>query len=94
MLWGPASGKDGKAITMLWAEQQLGFDVIELARDPLHYNMCRVERLVQQRVHRYPLGQRLWRVAGAGGNKMYIDKDNRKKGKEDRMVKLFFHLLP
>ena len=52
--------------------------------------MCRVERLAQQRAHKYPLGQRLWRIVGAGGNKYYDDKDDKKKGKEDRMVKLFF----
>ena len=36
------------------AEQQLGFDYVELARDPLYYNMCRVERLAKQRAHKYP----------------------------------------
>ena len=77
-------------ITISEAEQQLGFDYVELARDPLYYNMCRVERLAQERAHKYPLGQRLWRIAGAGDNKYYLDKDDKKKGKEDRMVKLFF----
>ena len=37
LLWAPASGKDGQATTMLQAGHQLGFDVIELARDPLYY---------------------------------------------------------
>ena len=85
-----ASDKDGQTITMSEVEQQRVFDYVELARDPLYYNMCRVEKLAQQRVHKYPLGQRLWRVAGAGGNKYYIDKDDEKKRKKDRMVKPFF----
>ena len=47
---------------------------------------------MQQRVHKCSLGQRLWRVAGAGGNKCTTwTKTTKRKGLQgDRMVKLFF----
>ena len=66
--------KDGTQIKMKEARDQLEFKTEIVFEDLMYYNAARVEASVQtyfKEEQNCELGQRLWRVSGAGGFGLY-----------------------
>ena len=79
---------DGSTITQKQAREQLGFQVVELWRNLYYNNSARVEAALQSHFHaRLQLGERLWRIVGAGANGYVKDLD---KLYTEKVTKVFF----
>ena len=79
---------DGSTITKKQAREQLGFQVVELWRNLYYNNSARVEAALQSHFHaRLQLGERLWRIVGAGADGYVKDLD---KLYTEKVTKVFF----
>ena len=84
--------KSGAPITMKEAREKLQFKTEIVFKDMMYFDSARVEAAVQTHYkegQELALGQRLWRVSGAGGFGLYKKWDANKENFGKKVVKVF-----